>query len=240
MTDARERLIPFESCLNFRDLGGYEGIDGRHLRWARLYRSMTPQLMTEADLDRALNQLRIRRVIDLRDRDDLDSGPLGRAPSTRHVVKFMEVGRFPELVELPVVEILPRHLERSAQAFAESMTLLAEDPGGATVFHCQTGKDRTGVLALMVLRLLGVSEDDAVDDYMYGAPLAAAVQGLVNTIATPRLFPPPASAREPPDAAAARAFLSRLDGQYGGARAYLEGLGVSSTALDRFVASMLE
>src|SRR5438552_9370655 len=91
-----ERFVTFERCLNFRDLGGYAAADGRKVRRGRLYRSMTPQFMTESDVERAIQSLGVRRVLDLRDRPDVDSGPLGRAPNQRHVVKFAEFAFLPE------------------------------------------------------------------------------------------------------------------------------------------------
>lgn len=234
------RLIDFERCLNFRDLGGYEAADGRKVAWGRLYRSMTPEFMTEADVARARDDLRIRRVIDLRDRPDLDSGPIGYPPAQRTVIRFAEVAHFPEIRDLPVVDVLRMHLDISAPAIAEAIQLLSDDCGGASVFHCQTGKDRTGVLAAIILRLLGVDTEDVVSDYMLGAPIAADVHALATSLGRPPRVPPPKSALEPPDERAMRALLTRMDEEFGGARSYVEGVGVPGEVIDRFVHGMLD
>jgi protein tyrosine/serine phosphatase len=48
--------------------------------------------------------------------------------------------------------------------FAEAMRAVATAPG-TVVFHCHGGKDRTGLLAAMLLRLAGVSVEAIAEDY---------------------------------------------------------------------------
>jgi len=238
MLETGSRFITFERCLNFRDLGGYAAADGKEVRRGRLYRSMTPQFMTEADVRHARGDLGIRRVLDLRDWPDTDSGLLGRPPNERQVVKFSEFAFMPETRDLSTRDALPLHLDYSAAAIAEAIRLLAADFDGATVFHCQTGKDRTGVLAVVLLRLLGVSADDAIADYMAGAEIAPAVQALINAESDVP-FTPPRFALEGLDPAGITAVLDRLESEFGGAHRYLESNGVAPEALDRLIASML-
>ncbi len=140
-------MIDFEACRNFRDLGGYATAAGARVRSGRLFRSMTPEFMTASDLDRARNDLGIRLVMDLRDAPNRDSGPLGLAPIRRHVLQFVEMANFDDLRGLPPETALPLHLELSSAGIAEAVSILAEAGEGAALFHCQTGKDRTGVLA---------------------------------------------------------------------------------------------
>ena len=238
MAKQPERQVPFERCLNFRDLGGYEAAGGRKVRWGRLYRSMTPQFMTPGDVVRARDEVGIGRVLDLRDRPEADSGGLGEPPNERHVVKFAEFANFPDVRDLPAREVLPKHLDHSAAGIAAAVRILADDSGSATVFHCQTGKDRTGVLAAVILRLFGVSADDVVADYMLGEKLVPAVQALIDELG-PQPFAPPRSALEGLDEGAIRAVVTRLDDEFGGARAYVRRIGVSDEVADRFVAGML-
>ena len=65
MDNTSRRFITFEACCNFRDLGGYAGLHGRPVRWGRLFRSMTPEYMTESDASRA-HGLNISLLVDLR------------------------------------------------------------------------------------------------------------------------------------------------------------------------------
>ena len=232
-------MIHFEGCRNFRDLGRWATEDGRRVTAGRLYRSMTPEFMTEGDLDRARNDLGIGLVLDLRNNPDRDSGPLGEDPSQRYLLDFVEMAAFDELRELPPEEALHMHLELSREGLGAAVRILAESGNGAALIHCQTGKDRTGALAAVLLRLLGVSEEDAIEDFMAGAFEAEAVHALLAAHGRPMSARAPLIARQPPSLEAIRRLLSRLDTEFGGARAYVRSLGVDDETVDRFVASML-
>ena len=59
------RLLPLEGGRNFRDLGGYPTLDGRRVRWGRVFRSGMMANLTDADYD-YLSALGIRVVCDFR------------------------------------------------------------------------------------------------------------------------------------------------------------------------------
>ena len=76
-----QRLIDFEGCLNFRDLGGYPTSDGRQVKWRQVFRSDALHLLTTSDVNRFRDELGIRDVVDLRSTVELrgDSHrPLGQ------------------------------------------------------------------------------------------------------------------------------------------------------------------
>jgi hypothetical protein len=56
-------------------------------------------------------------------------------------------------------------LDLDRDRFAEALDVLVHSPHGV-LFHCKHGKDRTGVLAALLLRLVGVSTDDAEADFL--------------------------------------------------------------------------
>ena len=71
--------MQFEACFNFRDLGGYETVDGAHVKWGTVYRSGSLHRLTGTDLARAM-ELGIATVIDLRSGAELASeGVFGAA-----------------------------------------------------------------------------------------------------------------------------------------------------------------
>lgn len=65
INDFEKRHHSFEGCFNFRDIGGYRGVDGRSIRWGRYFRAGRQDRMTPADLER-LAEYGIRTQIDLR------------------------------------------------------------------------------------------------------------------------------------------------------------------------------
>jgi protein tyrosine/serine phosphatase len=165
------RRLELEGAWNFRDLGGYQGRDGRRLRWRRLFRADGLDRLTETDLVH-VEQLRLRTVIDLRTGDEVARGRL--APAAGAV----------DWYHLPMLDVLPppEHygtwidpsvkaeqylgMVSSAPDVIAGFLRLACDPASyPLVFHCFAGKDRTGILTALVLGLLGVADDDIVDDY---------------------------------------------------------------------------
>ena len=56
-------------------------------------------------------------------------------------------------------------LVHSAALFGQLLTGLVDPQNRPAVFHCHAGKDRTGVVAAVLLRLLGVDRDVVLDDY---------------------------------------------------------------------------
>ena len=80
--------------------------------------------------------------------------------------------------------------EIGGSALARSISLLAGDAPLPAVFHCAAGKDRTGVLGALVLRLLGVADADIVDDYaLANRPWTPSRHGLWRTARVGRDVP---------------------------------------------------
>lgn len=174
-----ERHIPFDNVFNFRDLGGYSTRHGQTIPWRRLFRSSEIHRMTGAEAAYARDHLNVRTVIDLRQsavtvRDG--TGPL--AAGSVHYVNIAlysdELAANPEQLRLsppPMVEDYLGRLKQPqcAEGIVQALHVIAEQTHGATVFHCAAGKDRTGILAAVLLSLLGVPETDIVKDYAMSA-----------------------------------------------------------------------
>jgi len=240
------RHLSFERCLNFRDLGGYAGWDGRRLRWRRLFRSMTPEYMTERDLCLA-RQLDIGLVIDLRGPRFVTSGPLGEPPARRVVLGRRRGWRRSQeerrrLIEAPPEVALPAYLERMAPSFVRAVRVMPGAPG-AVLVHCRLGKDRTGILSAVLLKLVGVADADVIADYMASAPFTAPALQLVREAERnnpeDQIHTESRVSNEPPKPEAMEAVLARLE-ELGGARRFLEERGASPRTLDRLVKKLLE
>ncbi|GAA2844354.1 hypothetical protein GCM10010517_00490 [Streptosporangium fragile] len=176
------RHIEFARLHNFRDVGGYRTGDGRQVRWRRLYRADSLHWLADDDLDR-FHALGVRTVIDLRHPEEIERR--GRAPhgpsyhnlSVEHRRWNVKDDYRPEAGIARF--FADRYHEVSQDGRGEirsALEVIAEAGNAPVVIHCAAGKDRTGVLAALVLRLLEVAEEDVVADY--------ALTGL----ATPRLI----------------------------------------------------
>ncbi|MGW5342052.1 tyrosine-protein phosphatase [Streptomyces sp. HUAS TT3] len=169
------RHIPFDRLHNFRDLGGYRGADGRTVAWGALYRadSLGKLRVGEgADWDRFL-ALGVRTVIDLRYPWEIEAK--GRIPEQhRFTYANLSIEHRPYDQAAIDPDIDPwRYLadrfgevaEDGVEEIRQVIELIATGPAGPAVFHCTSGKDRTGLVAALLLTLLGVSEEDVLADF---------------------------------------------------------------------------
>ena len=167
MTDppsALERRLPFERVRNFRDLGGYETSEGARVRWRTVFRSSTLSQATPADVQRLLD-LDLALVLDLRTAEELER--TGVSSLHEHGVEHRHVPYRGNLVD-PSRQHLDylQSIEESLPTVREVFGAIAEaEEGDAVAFNCEGGKDRTGVTAALLLRVLGVPDGTIVEDY---------------------------------------------------------------------------
>ncbi|MFI9112843.1 tyrosine-protein phosphatase [Streptomyces venezuelae] len=224
------RHIPFERLHNFRDLGGYPTADGGTVRWETLYRSDSLAKLADAgptDLER-FRSLGVATVIDLR--YPWEIAAKGRLPETEDVSWHnLSVEHRPydqEAID-PALDpwryLADRFAEVAEDGAVELRTALeviaAAD--GPLVFHCASGKDRTGLLAALVLALLGVPDEEILADF---ALTELATERLIADwrAAHPGREPRwPGYGRAPADIM--RLFLADLRARYGSVDAYVTG-----------------
>ncbi|MEV8474219.1 tyrosine-protein phosphatase [Streptomyces sp. NPDC051173] len=226
-----KRHIAFESLHNFRDLGGYRAAGGRTVGWGRLFRSDSLGKLRGDDWDRFL-ALGVRTVIDLRYPWEVERS--GRVPRHEGLAyhnlsiehrPYDQAGLAPDIE--PARFLADKYAEVADDGVEEirrALEIVADDTA-PLVFHCHSGKDRTGLLAMLVLALIGVHEDDIVADF---ALTGLATERLVADwrASYPHLtLTWPGYGRAP--AEIMRLFLADLSTRYGSVRGYAaERLGV--------------
>jgi len=242
-----ERHIQFDRVFNFRDLGGYPTADGRTTRWRRLFRSDELHLVTEAEAERYRDELALATVIDLRAPDELvrrgGLGPLVAEP-TVHRQFPMWNERLDALVQggfsgNPSGALYLEILDLAGDSIAGAVALMAEDSAYPAVFHCAAGKDRTGILAAVLLSVLGVDDETIVEDYALttlSEPRRNAY--LVEIGAIPAGQAADASWATVPDAV--REMLATTRERHGSVAGYLESRGVDGRTLERVGELLLE
>ncbi len=130
-------------------------------------------------------------------------------------------------------------LDRGQPAVARVFSHLAARPAGATVFHCTAGKDRTGMVAALLLTALGVDEDTIAADYALTAQHLVFDEARAEQMAAFYGMPARAGAVfANPDVI--RLALAGLAERYGSAVDYLEAAGVGAAQLDALRADLLE
>jgi len=179
-TVAAQRVLPFETVRNFRDIGGYPTMDGAATRWGQVFRSGRLDELTDADHDH-LRELGITRVFDLRTQGEVDNEP-DRLPDDiayEHMPMSSSVAIPKGLLErisdgdvtsytkddmaagyLRMLEMFPHYLNTMVAAVAAGEKIL---------FHCTAGKDRTGITAMTMLGIAEVADAHVLDDYEVSA-----------------------------------------------------------------------
>ncbi|MDA1360764.1 tyrosine-protein phosphatase [Glycomyces luteolus] len=170
------QFIPTVNVFNLRDIGGWNARDGKKVKTGQVFRSDNFGNATEADIDHVVNHLGVKHVIDLRRAEEWDES--ARFPDLDGVdfhhfemlhIKWEQIGlRVNGLSdEAELIEFL-RHrytgmMESGYLSVRDSLEVIAS--GEPVVFHCMAGKDRTGIIAAVLLSILGVDDEDIAADY---------------------------------------------------------------------------
>lgn len=163
-----ERDLLWDGCLNVRDLGGHPTEDGAETRFGAVVRADSVRKLSEAGW-RDLVAYGVGRIVDLRFHEELAADPPEELP-----VEVVHVPVFPEPDDPLWARIDARAdrgreyldlLEHGRGAFAEAVRAVADAPEGGVLVHCFAGKDRTGLVAALLLRLAGVGVGDVATDY---------------------------------------------------------------------------
>jgi protein-tyrosine phosphatase len=241
-----ERRVQLEGPANFRDVGGYVTGDDQRVRTGLVFRSDSLSRVTPADAG-VLGGLGVCTVIDLRTLDEVDRTPpalLDRLGARYEHVPIIDEGGaaarpkdyvFPEL-HVAYAGMLDRFGDRIARALG----LLATS-SKPVVFYCEAGKDRTGLVAALLLSMLGVPDADVAADYALTTGALPVIVGRVrdrNTFEkTDRAIPDHALTAEE---ATMLTTLDALRERYGSLDVYLGVHGLSSDAIDALRVEMLE
>lgn len=174
----RERRLPLDGATNFRDLGGYVGADGRRLRWGQVFRADHLGDLSQRDLE-AVSALGLRTVCDLRAEVERAQRPDRElpAPAPRaHAIGFMPQGGAALIagarslsvaaVEREVTAIYRDFVHQRRAHYARLFELMLEADAFPFLFHCTSGRDRTGFAAVLLLSALGVPRESVEADYV--------------------------------------------------------------------------
>jgi protein-tyrosine phosphatase len=176
------RRLALSGSYNFRDLGGLETRDGRTVRWGKVFRADVLAQLTLADYAR-LNALGIGLVCDLRTREERRTAPTewnngspmfvlapvsederGNAVSG-NLLQALQSGISVEEGRALFEKFYVERAVQSAPKFGLVLRAIATTDRAA-VFHCQGGRDRTGITAALLLQILGVPKETIVADYL--------------------------------------------------------------------------
>jgi len=242
--------IELTGAHNVRDVGGLPATGGA-TRPDVLLRGDALDALSDADVDRLVDGVGLKHVVDLRSRAERIERGRGLLGTT--AVRYSELDVIDEAVLArrsadrtsayaagtdPVRIIADGYLELAqlgAPAFVSALGSLVNPDGVPALVHCAIGKDRTGVLIALLLDAAGVDRDAIVADYALSHVSRAAIQARVEQSQALQALAEqvPAFVFEADPATMTR-FLDHLDGQWGGARGYFGAHRVDGAVLDQW------
>jgi protein-tyrosine phosphatase len=238
--------LRWEACFNVRDLGGHATPRGQ-IRARALVRADSLSRLSP----RGRHSLRahgVRTVVDLRAPAEARAEPDRHAADADDRVAYVNAPLYDERDAATVRELASCEtaqdtyatlLSRCPDRIATAARAVARASGGAVVIHCQIGRDRTGLLAALLLSLVGVSAGAIVHDYALSRPALDPL--FAGWLARARNEQERAAVRRARRCApeAMRATLVRLDADHGGAGAYLRDAGLDDVHREALIARLI-
>jgi protein-tyrosine phosphatase len=187
ITDAR--LLNIAGTRNFRDLGGYNTVDGRTVKSGMIYRA--DNLAHLGDAGQAdLAALNLKTITDLRSDEERKQEPDDIAQSTLLAYNVLPINDQPvdirklsrkiimgRVDEGEVMALLDHRRFITSPAHRESwggwLKSLVDDANTPHLFHCTSGKDRTGYGAAILLLTLGVDKETVMSDFLFSNDVLA-------------------------------------------------------------------
>lgn len=170
----------FRMTLSLRELGGWPAADGRHVRRGLLFRGSALVDLSDEERQR-IDDLGLRFLLDLRAMGECE-GAADYVPGGAEYVRI--AGMYIDGVEVDFsptgIARMSEHIERDPENFMTNLyasmafgnpaihALVERFASGQAplYFHCTAGKDRTGVCAAILLMLLGVSDNDIMQEFL--------------------------------------------------------------------------
>jgi protein-tyrosine phosphatase len=216
--------------LNLRELGGLPRQSGGTTRRKAYLRSDTLDRLTPEGM-KALVDYGLRTIIDLRWPEEVQAEPYdhlldGHQVNRIHISLLDEnlaAWRTREIRPYPKDMLNCVALEHTQPQILEVLQAIAQAPPGTLLFHCHSGKDRTGLISTLLLVLAEVELDALIRDYTLSEDLLRNKYLADRTDLSPeefhqRLACPPQQVRN---------TLTHLRTTYGGLQGYLASLGLS-------------
>ncbi len=245
------RAIPVEGAFNVRDLGGYETADGKQVRWRTLFRAADIHALSPS-AQATLTDAGVTNVIDLRGSQELIEAPsvFRDSPDVQYHPCNMTgdnlINRWgtipvPADSSIRLSTMYSTVIDERGEMVKTILETVSQPGALPAVFHCTAGKDRTGVLAALLLGIAGVPRESIVEDYALSARFLYGSSTVPPDGSGANKFPPFEEYQAmwaPP--AAMGLTLDHLETKYGGIQNYLRNIGVENATVSKIREALVE
>ena len=229
--------LPLEMAHNVRELGGYPVQGGGQTAYHRFLRADDLSTLTDNDIA-FLRAYGVSMVIDLRSDDEAQKAPdrLDGAEGIAYV-RIPFLGRdLSDTVQASEADIalglgtLYAGMLENKAVVKEIFEAIEKAPEGCVLFHCTAGKDRTGVLAMLLMSLAGADKQDCITSYEQSYINLSRKAGFEQMIQAAALAKYEALMYSLPETMAS--CYDQMIQKYGSAADYLRGCGLSERLLE--------
>lgn len=233
----RFRHHPFANVYNFRDLGGYRTHDGRETAYGVFFRSDSPHLMTAADRDTVFS-FGVRTIVSMQFPFEQTVHPNPFPDDTRfacHTVPlYTDFQSYAALVQEGGYKLLFNIVQQKQAQIYQILHTLIHAPHAAW-YYCRLGSERSGLISVLLLDVVGVPHDVIIADYtrttIYVAPI---IEHLRREVATH--FPEYSDKVRDvmwPRPETMQIFLYLLQQKYGNSEGYMRHIGMDDSDIAR-------
>ncbi|MEY4529455.1 MAG: hypothetical protein RLZZ156_176 [Deinococcota bacterium] len=178
-----QRIIELAGVHNYRDLGGLETDTGTTV-FGRVIRGESPHHLTPLAFEQ-LRDMGLQAVIDLRGHSELEQHPNPFATHDQvtyhHIPLFAALqklaGQTPQTSPPSLEKMYIATLEFCQEALRQALLVVANS-SGLVLLHCTAGKDRTGLVAMLLAGVSGASREAIVADYAQTADASVMLEQL--------------------------------------------------------------
>ena len=173
-----QRVVTLDGGINFRDLGGYKTRNGRLVVWRKLLRSGHLAHLSTNDLS-VLKDIGVNEVHDFRREDEQARSPSKLVEaniSSDYYISLGSLSRFWDFLHEGKLTNRSAHdlvvtsyrdcIQDIVPMYTKFMQAILDNAKGTSLFHCSAGKDRTGIVAALILAALEVPRDTIIEDYL--------------------------------------------------------------------------
>ncbi len=225
-----QRRYIFENILNCRDIGGYPTPDGV-TKFGRFIRCGIVNTPTDREIEE-LNKLNISTAIDLRGTYEANETPLRLERIEGADVYNLPLFEFnvatKEGMNLPLAQIYATIIDNHKENIAKVLRTIAEAKDGIVIYNCFFGKDRTGILTMLLLSIAGVSKEDIVADYQqtytYIKSYIRAHADVLWDTNSEKHYSLPETMEE---------LIGNIEAKYGTILGYIKAAGISDEEIDK-------
>jgi protein-tyrosine phosphatase len=171
--DSVQRRVKMEGATNFRDVGGYRTVNGKQVKWGKVYRSADISRLTENDLS-VMQGKHIYTVVDLRETAETKKAPDRLLPNSDYVLCSVTddvTDWTKQMQQVSSGDTMMVSFYTKTETFGKKyrpmfQKLLTLPDSSSILYHCSAGKDRTGIGTALFLYTLGVPMEIIMQDYL--------------------------------------------------------------------------